>query len=117
MPNAKLLESPPWKIVALRWLKTKTPLEELYRRLGWSKGKQTIRVRCPDLRLSHAVQIADALEVPRGQFLAQLAELAIGPEPKLPPIDKRVSLAKARSLDETQPRRAGALSKRVLAGK
>lgn len=66
-------DCPPWKTCLLRWISAKTPLREVYRRVGWYPGIRATRMRFPDLRMSEAVKLADAIGAPRGPFLATLA--------------------------------------------
>lgn len=59
--------------------------------MGWSYGVMWTRTKFPDMRMDEAARLADAINVPRGKFLAMLADYVAGPAPKLPPKDKGLS--------------------------
>ena len=104
MPSAKPKVYPPWKIACLRWMKNSTTFDEIYRRMGWSYGIVTTRNKKPDMRVSQAAMLADALGVPRGQFLAMIAEYTIG-QPC--PMDPRLSRAVPIPEKAVKQRRSG----------
>jgi len=78
--------NPPWRSVLLRYLKPGQSLNEIYRLLGWTKGRQywARRGGGVDLRLSVASQMARAVRAPLGTFLAELAT-ATGIPPLMAP--------------------------------
>ena len=87
--SAKYVASPPWKTTLLRWLSSKIPLKVFYRRVGWTDGIKATRSRCPDLRISQAAKMADALGAPRGRFLETLCEDLLGPPEPMERISRK----------------------------
>jgi len=105
-PSVLNSDCPPWQIALLRWISTRTPLREVYRRLSWTRLRRWYWTQRPDRRLSELIEMADAIGAPRGEFLKTVAEHVEQPRVKY---GKPLALGRPRPAILTRVRLAGSL--------